>query len=69
MTRVELFYPEQKTLTPQEFSEYWYANKEKRLTYRRLFTDLKIEKDIVMALDNNESVSFYVGEKKIGVTA
>lgn len=60
---VELLDPEEKTLTADEFHQYWLDNYGKAYSYRRLTTRLNSEKEIITALENKEAVSFYVGKK------
>lgn len=69
---VDLLEPEQKTLTPEEFSNCFYdlLYSGKPFSYSRITTRLNTEKDIITALDNNETINFYVGKKyKARITA
>jgi hypothetical protein len=62
---VELYEPEEKILTAKEFDKvfYDYLYGKERFRYRRLTTKLKTEEDIMLALNNEEVVRFYVGKK------
>ena len=61
---VELFEPEEKILTPEEFSKCFYdlLYGKERMSYRRITTRLNSEAEIVEALDQGQHVSFYVGK-------
>lgn len=59
---VKILKPIEKIMSAEEFSkEYSFYHGE--LTYRRLFTPLKTEKEIINALDNGYHVEFYVGKE------
>jgi len=62
---VELFEPEHKILSGEEFDKIFYdmLYDGKKFSYMRLTTDLNNEDDIIKALDNKETVEFYVGKK------
>ncbi len=46
-----------------EFDDYALENRWKGISYSIIKTDLKTEKEIVKALDNKETVTFYIGRK------
>lgn len=52
-------------MTLKEFDDYALKNmySGKSIRYRILRTDLKTEEDVIKALDNNETVTFYIGRK------
>ena len=58
----EVFKPVEQVFSAKEFSEifYKYLYSGEAFEYRRMTTTLETENDIVKALDNGESVSFYV---------
>jgi len=62
---VNLIKPEEKIMTPKEFSDCFYKllYGGQQLSYTRITTPLNNEKEIIQALDKKESVSFYVGKK------
>jgi len=62
---VNLFLPEEKTLTPKEFSDcfYDYLYSGKPFSYRRILTLLNSESEIINTLENGDHIQFYVGKK------
>ena len=69
---VELYKPEQKTLSPKEFSDCFYdlMYSGKPFSYSRILTTLNNELEIANTLDNGEAIEFYVGKKyKVRKTA
>lgn len=62
---VNLYKPEEKFLTPQEFDKvfYEYLYSDKGFSYSRRTTLLNNEEEIVKTLENNQHIDFYVGKK------
>jgi len=62
---VELLSPETKILTPDEFDKIYYdlLSDNERIHYRILKTELDTENEIIDALEEHKSLSFYVGKK------
>jgi hypothetical protein len=62
---VELFEPERKTLTAEEFDKVFYdlLYGNKSLSYRRILTYLYTEEETINAIEQKQPVSFYVGKK------
>lgn len=63
---VQLHEPEEKVLTPKEFSDLFYEllHSEGGLKYNRITTPLNNESEIISSLDDNQSVGFHVGRKR-----
>ena len=62
---VEILGSERKVLSGKEFSDKFYdlMDSNQGVRYRRLFTKLSNEDEIVRSLDEEDAVSFYVGKK------
>jgi len=62
----QVYKPVEKIFTAKEFDDvfYKYLYSGEAFEYRRLLTTLASENEVVRALDNNESVSFFVGKNQ-----
>jgi hypothetical protein len=62
---VNLYKPEEKFLSPQEFDKvfYEYLYSDKGFSYSRRTTLLNNEEEILKKLKNNQHIDFYVGKK------
>lgn len=62
---INLYKPEQKTLTPEEFDEcfYDYLYGDKPFSYSRIMTKLNSEAEIINTINDDKGINFYVGKK------
>lgn len=59
-------YDDEKTITMsvEEFEDYVLKNRCRCIRYSIIRTDLDTEKEIIKSLDNNDTVTFFIGKKR-----